>query len=68
MCIFRVSTCNINTTILTQFVQYSNIDQITLHLIKLQKQQTKSKLYRKRSHGKFTDDLILLTFTSLCFR
>jgi hypothetical protein len=28
---FRVCTCNINTTILTQFVQYPNIDQITLY-------------------------------------
>ena len=32
MCIFRDCTCNINTTILTQFVQYPNINQITLLL------------------------------------
>ncbi len=28
--IFKVFPCNINTTILTQFLQYPNIDQITL--------------------------------------
>ena len=30
MCIVRVCTCNINTTILAHFVQYYNIDQIKL--------------------------------------
>ena len=30
MCIFLSFTCNINTTILTNFVQYPNIDQIML--------------------------------------
>jgi hypothetical protein len=31
LCLYYFGTCNINTTILFQFVQYPNIDQITLH-------------------------------------
>ncbi len=43
-CIFRVFTCNIKTTILTQFVQYPIIDQITLRKVFFSK-MNKSKFF-----------------------
>ena len=41
MCIFRVCTCNINTTISAHFVQYPKIDQITFTIFFVFKEMEK---------------------------